>query len=154
MKMSEEDIRIFRSVLGDYLQHPAVLRMRGYTAHGSISVYRHCVQVALKAYELNRDLHLNADLHTLLVGALLHDFYLYDWHDRSYSWKIFTMHGYTHPEAARKNAEEIFHVNEKVQKVIKCHMWPLTLRSFPSSKEAAIVCIADKICATKETVNR
>ncbi|MBQ1521783.1 MAG: phosphohydrolase, partial [Erysipelotrichaceae bacterium] len=85
---------------------------------------------------------------------LLHDLYLYDWHDKPYSIKIFEMHGYTHPEEARKNAVRIFNVDEKIQKVIKSHMWPLTLRSFPDSREAAIVCIADKLVATRETINR
>ena len=43
------------------------------------------------------------------------------------------------------------HVNEDVVKIIKTHMWPLTIRKIPLSKEAFIVCIVDKWVAIKET---
>ena len=154
MKLTAEDIRIIRNELRDYLHHPEVLRMKEYVAHGTKSVYAHCVSVVAESYKLNKKFDLKADLHTLLVGALLHDLYLYDWHDKPYSLDIFSMHGYTHPEAARKNAEEIFNADERIQQVIRCHMWPLTLRAVPKSREAAIVCVADKIVATRETLKR
>ena len=73
---------------------------------------------------------------------------------RPLSLYIFKMHGYTHPEEARSNAVKYFDVNEKIQNVIKSHMWPLTLRSIPRCKEAVLICMADKICALKETFNR
>lgn len=154
MKLTDEDLKIIRKELAGYLDHPEVKRMMQYKAHGKKSVYAHCISVVVASYKLNKKYHLNADLHTLLVGALLHDLYLYDWHDKPYSIRIFEMHGYTHPEEARKNAVRIFGVDEKIQEVIKSHMWPLTLRSFPGSKEAAIVCIADKLVATRETLKR
>jgi len=154
MKMTENDMRIFHDILKPYLTHAEVQKMRDYIAHGKITVLRHSLDVAKEAYLLNKKYGWNADLHTLLVGALLHDFYGYDWHSRPLSWNIFKMHGFTHPEAARKHASEVFGVDEKIQNVIVSHMWPLTLRSFPQSKEARIICLADKICATKETVFR
>ena len=64
------------------------------------------------------------------------------------------MHGYTHPAKACENAVTYFDVNEDVQEVIRRHMWPLTLRSFPKSREAILVCMADKLCAIRETFDR
>ena len=154
MKLTDEDVKVIRKELAGYLDHPEVRKMMQYKAHGKKSVYDHCISVVVASYKLNKKYHLNADLHTLLVGALLHDLYLYDWHDKPYSIRIFEMHGYTHPEEARKNAVEIFNVDEKIQEVIKSHMWPLTLCSLPGNKEAAIVCVADKLVATRETLNR
>ena len=64
------------------------------------------------------------------------------------------MHGFTHAKKASENAKELIEVDEKTCKAIESHMWPLTLSSVPLSKEAWLLCIADKICATKETVFR
>jgi uncharacterized protein len=81
-------------------------------------------------------------------GALLHDFFLYDWHipDKTRRW-----HGFTHPRIALENAKKYFKLNEKEKDIILNHMWPLTVK-FPRSREAFIVCIADKICSIIETL--
>ena len=154
MNMEDNDLKIFEETLKDYLHNPIVEQMKNYKAHGKKDVYTHCIDVAKMAYQLNDKFSLNADLNTLLIGALLHDFYLYDWHDAPINTKLFEMHGYTHAKIAKENAVKYFDIDEDVQKVIECHMWPLTLRSFPNSKEAFIVSVADKICALKETFKR
>lgn len=153
MKLKREELEEIGFYLKPYIQHPEVQRMKNYIAHGNITVLQHAVKVALIAYQLNKKYKLNADLKTLLAGALLHDFYGYDWHEKKLNFNVFQMHGFTHPTAAKDNAVKTFNISEEIQKVIVCHMWPLTLRSYPSSKEAKIVCIADKICATKETLH-
>ena len=51
-----------------------------------------------------------------------------------------------------KNAKEVFNINDDVAHIIQSHMWPLTLLHPPTTREAMIVCIADKICAVKETI--
>ena len=146
--------RQINDYLKEYLNNEEVLKMKNYMAHGKISVYDHCLNVCRLSYKMNETLRLNCDKNTLLVGGLLHDFYLYDWHDAKLNKNIFKMHGYTHPFKACENAIKIFNVDEKVQKVIKSHMWPLTFRTFPNSKEALLVCIADKCIALKETLLR
>lgn len=100
--------------------------------------------------KLNRKFRIGADEEKLAVGALLHDFYLYDWHDDDGG--SHRLHGFTHPEQARQNAVEIFDIDEKEQEIIRTHMWPLTLNAIPKSREAAIVCLADKWCSLQETL--
>ena len=154
MKLTKQDLEYINTTLAKYYDHPEVRKMAGFVAHGKKSVLSHCIDVAHKAYLLNKKFNMHGNEEVLLVGALLHDFYLYDWHNRPLNKNIFKMHGFTHPETARVNAVKYFNVDKDIQKVIKSHMWPLTLRSFPNSKEAFLVCMADKLCALKETVNR
>lgn len=152
--MTIEEQKDFENILKSYLDDPAVRRMEDYCAHGTKTVYSHCEDVAKAAFLFNRRLHLKADEKVLLTGALLHDYYLYDWHQASIRTSLFKMHGFTHPFTARDNARRDFGINDEVAKVISCHMWPLTFRSFPSSKEALIVCLVDKYCALRETLKR
>ncbi len=154
MKLTIEEREEIASYLESFLEHPEVRKMAKYVAHGKKSVLRHCYDVALTAYTINKKFDLKADLRTLLVGSFLHDFYLYDWHGQPLNFNIFKMHGFTHPGKARDNAIRYFSVDKDIQKVIESHMWPLTIRSFPSSREAMIVCMADKYCALKETFDR
>lgn len=93
-------------------------------------------------------LHIRVNYENLILGALLHDFYLYDWHNHVDEG---VLHGFAHPHIACKNAAMRFHVNAEVQHIITTHMWPLTLRFVPRSREAVIVCLADKYCSTLET---
>ena len=44
-------------------------------------------------------------------------------------------------------------VDEEVAKIIRTHMWPLTITKVPTSREAFLVCMADKLMATKEVIN-
>ena len=135
-------------------RNPRVQMMKKFVQHGNTSTFEHCQSVAETCDRLNERFRLGADRRTLILSAMLHDFYLYDWHGRPLNLNIFKMHGFTHPGKARDNAIRYFSVDKDIQKVIESHMWPLTLRSFPSSKEAMIVCMADKYCALKETFNR
>ena len=152
--MSEKEKAEFDRILETYLNHPKVQEMKKYCAHGKINVFSHSLNVARTAFLLNNKWKMNADPETLLVGALLHDFYLYDWHDPQKFTGLFQMHGFTHPEKARENAVRYFSVDKPTQDVIRCHMWPLTLRDVPMRKEAFLVCMADKYCALKETILR
>ena len=93
--------------------------------------------------------HKNVDLKAILIAAVLHDYYLYDWRkDRSKLKK----HGSNHPYVAAENAYRDFNVDEFVQKIIKAHMWPINLKEFPNSTEARIVNLADDHIALKEAL--
>ena len=54
----------------------------------------------------------------------------------------------------RDALKEKLGVDEDTAKVIHSHMWPLNLTRLPASKEAWIVCIADKCCSLHETLFR
>ncbi len=122
---------------------------KDYIQHGSVSVYAHCISVAAESLRIARRLRLNVDTDSLIRGALLHDYFLYDWHDNPDG--RHNLHGFTHPYKALKNAIEDFDLNEKECDIIVHHMFPLVPVP-PHSKEAWVVCLADKICATRETL--
>ena len=95
---------------------------------------------------ISRRLRLRVDTKSLLVGALLHDFFLYDWHGSGWQ------HSYLHAERARANAVKHFAVDESTQHVIRSHMWPLGITHVPRTKEAILVNISDKIVSLRETI--
>lgn len=147
MYLSESDRKRIQKILSIYLTHEEVQSMKQYVQHGSTSTYEHCMNVVRLSYWLNRRFHLKADERSLLTGALLHDFYLYDWHEKS-DWH--RLHGFYHPARACRNAKKVFRINDLEADIIENHMWPLTLRHIPKSREAAIVCLADKCCSLAE----
>lgn len=120
---------------------------KNFIQHGDMSVYHHCIYVAYISCKIVEKFKLNVDKSSLIRGALLHDYFLYDWHDKD---KEVKLHGINHPKIALKNASMDFTLTEKERDIILHHMFPLTLTP-PSSKEAWIICLADKICATLET---
>jgi uncharacterized protein len=89
------------------------------------------------------------DCHTLIRGALLHDYFLYDWHVTDNSHRL---HGFFHAKKAWKNAMQDFDLNEVEQDMIIRHMFPLNPIP-PKYTESWILCCADKLCSSGETVN-
>ena len=63
--------------------------------HGRCSVYRHSVAVARTGLDMAERLGIRIDAESLVRGALLHDYFLYDWHT-GYPGPPCT-HGFTHP---------------------------------------------------------
>lgn len=118
-----------------------------YISHGTTSLLEHSIDVAEEALHIVDRLHLRVDEEALIRGALLHDYYLYDWHDsqRAPSW-----HGFKHPYIALRNARKDFDLNAIEEDIIRRHMFPLTPIP-PMHLEAWVVCMADKYCAAGET---
>jgi len=128
-------------------------RMKQFTQHGTTSVFEHAISVTkysvlMAIYLEDSPLHIKVDRKSLVRGALLHDYFLYDWHEKSENRR--GLHGFTHPSIACENAVRDFNINPIEQDIIKHHMFPLTL-VWPRSLEGWIVCLADKWCATCET---
>ena len=129
-----------------------VQEMRKFIQHGRVSTYEHCESVARLSYKIDRLLSLHSDLRVLLVGAMLHDFYLYDWHHDDGG--AHRLHGFTHAQAACANARAYFGIDDRTGHVISSHMWPLNLKKLPLTREAWIVCVADKCVSAYETLFR
>lgn len=138
-------------ILAPLLADGAVQSMRQYRQHGRVSTYEHCLAVAYKSLEIVRRRRLTVDERALLYGAFLHDFYLYDWHERdaSHAW-----HGFHHAQRACKNAVAHFGIGEREQGIIASHMWPLNVTRVPRSVEAWVVTLADKWVSLSETLHR
>ncbi|MCI6533463.1 HD domain-containing protein [Bariatricus sp. SGI.161] len=121
---------------------------RRYYQHGVTTIFQHSINVACVSCKIAEKYHLDVDYYALIRGALLHDYFLYDWHVKDRSHRF---HGFTHPRRALENADKEFQLTETERNMIYCHMFPLTPIP-PSTQEAWIVCVADKICALSETM--
>lgn len=141
-------LRSFHEHLKPVKASAQVSTMKNCTQHGSTSVYRHSVRVAYLSYRIASALPVKIDYVSLVNGAFLHDYFLYDWHEPGKQTKF---HGFSHPKTALENAKADFDLNQKEENIIRSHMWPLTLFHMPICKEAFIVCFADKVCSTGET---
>ena len=139
------------NILSEIKTHSKVQEMKQFIQHGKVSTFEHCENVARLSYAIDKRLSLHSDLNVLLVGAMLHDFFLYDWHNHG---GLHRLHGFTHAKQASVNAQEVFQIDDRTSRVIACHMWPLTLRDCPKSREEWIVCIADKCISLHETIFR
>ena len=49
--------------------------------HGVVSCYTHSIAVAKMSIRIAMLFHIKVDINSLVHGALLHDCYLYDWHE-------------------------------------------------------------------------
>jgi uncharacterized protein len=149
MENRNEDRRVFDYILEDLLHDEEVLKMKDFIQHGDLSTYDHAINVAWTSLRLARNLRLKVDERSLLRGALLHDFYLYDWHIRDKNRK--PLHGFHHPGTALRNAKKHFTINKIEKDIILKHMWPLTPK-LPKYRESYVVMVADKICSIRDTL--
>ena len=109
-------------------------RMEKFTQHGDTSCLLHTIAVAYYSIKIAEFFGIKYKKRDLIRGALLHDYFLYDWHDGEKERRI---HGFTHPMTA----------------IIKKHMFPLTVIP-PTCREGWIVCLADKYCSLYETFKK
>lgn len=119
--------------------------------HGRISVKEHSIQVARQSVALSDLLGIKHSREDLVRGALLHDYFLYDWHDIDKE-NPHRLHGFHHPARALKNAQQEYELTDKQKEIIIKHMWPLTIKP-PMCREAWMVTAADKYCSLLETIH-
>ena len=113
--------------------------------HGCTTIYQHSIHVAYVSLFLMEKWHIPLDEISLVKGALLHDYFLYDWHENDASHRL---HGFHHPNTALRNALRDYKLNKREENMIARHMFPLTPVP-PGCREAWLVCLADKWCAMK-----
>ena len=139
------DWREYEEIANPLLEDSRVKQMDCFIQHGTTTTYDHVIMVSRLCYELDQKYRLGCTLPDLLTAAILHDYYLYDWHTHGDK-----LHGFRHAEIATINAIKDFHVGPKTAKLIYGHMWPLNLLRFPTSREAWVLWLADKLAMFRE----
>ena len=132
---------------GDVIASDRLKQESQYRQHGCVTCYEHSVAVTYMSVRLAKALRLKKmDMESMIKGALLHDYFLYDWREGEVSRRD---HGFDHARRALENARRDFSLTDVACDVIEKHMFPLNIR-LPKYKESYLVSVADKICATKE----
>ncbi len=141
----------FYEIIKDIYEHEEVLKLKLHYHHNS-SIYEHVMDVSYLSYRACKFLKL--DYQSAARGALLHDFFLYDWrrHDVP-DLPEEKYHGIEHPKIALANARKYFILNDIEKDIVIKHMWPLTLVP-PKYKESFVVSFADKYFASKEFITK
>lgn len=136
---------------GILLDSPGLQTEKRFVQHGVTSTFDHSISVAKTAIRLSDKLGLQdkVDYNSLIKAALLHDYFLYDWHNDE-PWH--RLHGLTHGHTSLLNARRDFkdELNPRIEDSVEKHMFPLT-KTPPSYIEGWLVTTADKSCAWLET---
>ena len=142
--------RLLREHASDILKSENFRSTKNYIQHGTMPVHRHCIDVAETSIAISKFLRIPCNEREMVRGALLHDYFLYDWHDKSRE-NYQRLHGFYHPGIALRNASMEYELTLREKDIIKKHMWPLTVVP-PLCREAWIVTTADKYCSLLETL--
>ena len=150
MKISIEEKNRLESIYQSFLNDPKILRMKEIPMHRGSNCYEHSFKVAKKAvrYAINFP-KKNLNYERVLIAAILHDYYLYDWRVEKSKRKG---HGVKHQYIAAENALKDFDISPEVRDIIHSHMWPLNIKEYPKTREAKIVSLCDKAVAIRESL--
>lgn len=139
--------RDFISYAAPIIQRGGLCKTDNIRQHGKTSRFTHCVSVAYYSLKAATHLKTHCNAESLVIGGLLHDYYLYDRHEKNIS---HLKNSYIHPKVALYNAMRDYEVSPLEQNIIVRHMFPITLVP-PKHLEGLIVCVTDKICGLAET---
>ena len=140
--------QIFLEIAMPICTREKVMLMHKFVQHGKTSCLEHSIAVAYNSFLMAEAMGTEYDRESLIRGGLLHDYFLYDWHEKDGGHRL---HGFRHPAFALYNASKDFSLNRKERNIIARHMFPLTVLP-PRCLEAWIVCFVDKYCAFSETM--
>ena len=96
----------FNYIIKDLLENDKVNEMKIYMQHCNTSCFEHSYNVSYICYKICKK--FNFDYVSASRGAMLHDFFLYDWRKN----KKFNFHAYKHGKIAYNNAIKEFKLNE------------------------------------------
>lgn len=143
----KNDKKLFYEELNKLVMDSRIRRLSKYPQHNGSNTLTHCVQVAKRSFALAEEFGWDIDEKELARGAMLHDYYQYVIKEQGIS---AYKHGTSHPAIAMRKADKDFKLTNKEKNIIRGHMWPLTFLHPPKSREAFLVCLADKDVAAKE----
>lgn len=133
----------------EIIEHPAFLELSRYRHHDA-TILDHVLKVSWVSWRLCGALGWRA--REAARGGLLHDFFLYDWHDANDPAIPEGHHAFAHPRVAVANSRMYFKITEREENIIARHMWPVTLIP-PRYKEAWVISVVDKLVAAAEFLN-
>ncbi len=141
----------FFPIIKDIISNQVFIKTKKIKHHDR-SIYHHSRRVAFISYLIGKKLKWK-NIYALTRGAILHDFFLYDWR-KGYidpkTGKIKRFHGFWHPKVALENSKKYFSISKLEEDIILKHMWPLTFYLIPKYKESWLVSFIDKYVATLE----
>jgi uncharacterized membrane protein/HD superfamily phosphodiesterase len=144
MKLNAADDSEFLEIVGEISSNSEYQRLKDFYHHSS-SIYEHIINVAFTTFKISK--YLKLDYRSATRGALLHDFFCYDWRNHDLpDLAADKYHGVEHPKIALANSETLNRIEKDI--IIK-HMWPLTIQP-PKYKESYVVTFADKLVSSKE----
>ena len=137
----------FYDLVSDILCSDEFRQMKSHRHHVKSNTRDHSIKVAFLCYLYHKKFSPNIDRRELVRGALLHDYYLYDWHDRSPGTR---RHAIAHPRRALNNALKKYPDLTKTQQdMILHHMFPLSPIP-PLTREGWVLWIYDKVAAISD----
>lgn len=148
-KMTQEQMITFNDYMDELLADEKIKQMSKFIQHGDTTCLMHCKAVAYESVVFACRFNIKVDMKSLIRGALLHDYFLYDWHEQ----KLGSLHGFHHPSIALRNALRDYDLTEIEMDIIRKHMFPLTIYP-PKYRETTIVCLMDKYCSLKEVFGK
>lgn len=143
IRISNEVAVQYRIHVEQILKNKDFQKLRYYKQHNWSNRLMHSINVSYLSWWIAR--RLGCDESVAARAGLLHDFCLFDFHEKTPTGEHQT---FFHPKAAAENSIECFGISPKERDAILSHMFPLG--PIPNSKEAWIISFADKICATAE----
>ena len=94
--LSKQNKELFVDVYREVSQNSRFNESEQYIQHGKTTVKMHAITVTLFALNISEKFKIKVNKRELIRGALLHDYFLYDWHER----KLSNLHGFRHPKRA------------------------------------------------------
>ena len=151
LEFTDASIKEYMDCIQDLIDNEMVISLKNFMQHRGISRLNHSLNVSYISYFVCRKWGL--DYISAARGGLLHDFFLYNWHEKKTKKLYKGMHGMAHPRVALRNANKYFDLNKREKDIIRKHMWPLTI-SFPKYRESYVIIAVDKYCAVAEFFNK
>jgi len=140
-KLTQEEKAKYQEIYEKFLDDPRLLRIGKIQQHRGSNTFLHVCKVTKYAYKLAKGSCIKINFEDLITGAMLHDYFLYDWREDKSKLK---RHGHKHPMIALENAKKDFEINDRVANIIVSHMWPINLFHIHHCVEAHLVSLADK----------
>jgi len=142
-----------RIILG-VVRRPLYLRLK-HVPHHEESVLYHNLRVARLSYYwgglVERYTKLKFKRKALLRGALLHDFFFYNW--RTTRPENGKLHAFEHSRESARRAHRYYRITRRESNIILSHMWPLG-ENWPKHIESWLVTFADKWISAKELLRK